>query len=145
MSRTMTMEPAAGTINPHTGHMEMPMNPDDVALYRAIGPDQPDPQQLVKDEHHQESHSDGHEEVKDREVDRLEDHQEEAEDHQEVGDRQQELPMPMPQAPQPGGHHGDKLVGNPPIIFHRRPLQGGAIHHPMATLRRGQYHEYAYA
>jgi hypothetical protein len=43
MSRTMTMEPAAGTINPHTGHMEMPMNPDDVALYRAIGPDQPDP------------------------------------------------------------------------------------------------------
>jgi hypothetical protein len=25
--------------------------------------------------------------------------------------------MPMPQAPQPGGHHGDKLVGNPPIIF----------------------------
>jgi hypothetical protein len=23
----------------------------------------------------------------------------------------------MPQAPQPGGHHGDKLVGNPPIIF----------------------------
>jgi hypothetical protein len=43
MSRTMTMEPPAGTINPHTGHMEMPMNPDDVALYRAIGPDQPDP------------------------------------------------------------------------------------------------------
>jgi hypothetical protein len=42
MSRTMTMEPAAGTINPHMGHMEMPMNPDDVALYRAIGPDQPD-------------------------------------------------------------------------------------------------------
>jgi hypothetical protein len=37
MSRTMTMEPVAGTINPHTGHMEMPMNPDDVALYRAIG------------------------------------------------------------------------------------------------------------
>jgi hypothetical protein len=23
----------------------------------------------------------------------------------------------MPQAPPPGGHHGDKLVGNPPIIF----------------------------
>jgi hypothetical protein len=23
----------------------------------------------------------------------------------------------MPQAPQPGGHHGDKLVGNPPVIF----------------------------
>jgi hypothetical protein len=43
MSRTMTMEPVTGAINPHTGHMEMPMNPDDVALYRAIGPDQPDP------------------------------------------------------------------------------------------------------
>jgi hypothetical protein len=23
----------------------------------------------------------------------------------------------MPQAPQPGGQHGDKLVGNPPVIF----------------------------
>jgi hypothetical protein len=23
----------------------------------------------------------------------------------------------MPQAPQPGGHHGNKLVGNPPVIF----------------------------
>jgi hypothetical protein len=33
MSRTMTMEPAAGTINPHTGHMEMPMHPDEVALH----------------------------------------------------------------------------------------------------------------
>jgi hypothetical protein len=43
MSHTMTMETPAGTINPHTGHMEMPMNPDNVALYRAIGPDQPDP------------------------------------------------------------------------------------------------------
>jgi hypothetical protein len=43
MSHKMTMEVPAGTINPHTGHMEMPMNPDDVALYRAIGPDQPDP------------------------------------------------------------------------------------------------------
>jgi hypothetical protein len=43
MSRTMTMEVPAGTINPHTGHMERPMNPDNVALYCAIGPDQPDP------------------------------------------------------------------------------------------------------
>jgi hypothetical protein len=43
MSCTMTMEVPAGTINPHMGHMEMPMNPDDVALYHAIGPDQPDP------------------------------------------------------------------------------------------------------
>jgi hypothetical protein len=46
------------------------------------------------------------------EADHLEDHQEE-EDRGPPGG----IPMPMPQAPQPGGHHGDKLVGNPPIIF----------------------------
>jgi hypothetical protein len=40
MSRTVTMEVPAGTINPITGHME---NADDLALHRAIGPDQPDP------------------------------------------------------------------------------------------------------
>jgi hypothetical protein len=34
MSCTMTMEIPAGTINPHTGHMEMLMNPGNVALYR---------------------------------------------------------------------------------------------------------------
>jgi hypothetical protein len=34
------MEVPAGTINPITGHME---NADDLALHRAIGPDQPDP------------------------------------------------------------------------------------------------------
>jgi hypothetical protein len=40
MSPTVTMEIPAGTINPITGHME---NADDLALHRAIGPDQPDP------------------------------------------------------------------------------------------------------
>jgi hypothetical protein len=40
MSRTVTMEIPVGTINPVTGHME---NADDLALHRAIGPDQPDP------------------------------------------------------------------------------------------------------
>jgi hypothetical protein len=35
---TLTMEVPAGTINPRTGHID-----DDAALYRAIGPDQPDP------------------------------------------------------------------------------------------------------
>jgi hypothetical protein len=44
----------------------------------------------VKDEHHQEYHSDGREEDKDLEVDRSEDHQEEVEDHQEVEDRRRE-------------------------------------------------------
>jgi hypothetical protein len=39
MSRTLTTEVPAGTINPITGHV----NDDDAALYRAIGPDQPDP------------------------------------------------------------------------------------------------------
>jgi hypothetical protein len=38
MSNTLTMEVPAGTINPITGHVDA----DDVALYRAIGPDQPD-------------------------------------------------------------------------------------------------------
>jgi hypothetical protein len=111
MSRTMTMEPTAGTIDPHTGHMEMPMNPDDVVLYRAIGPDQPDPPT-----------------ARERRA------------SPRIpfgwprggqgpgggpfggppgggGGPPAGMPMPMPQAPQPGGHHGDKLVGNPPIIF----------------------------
>jgi hypothetical protein len=39
MSHTLTMEVPAGTINQRTGHIDA----DNVALYRAIGPDQPDP------------------------------------------------------------------------------------------------------
>jgi hypothetical protein len=39
MSNTLTMEVPAGTINPTTGHID----DDDAALFRAIGPDQPDP------------------------------------------------------------------------------------------------------
>jgi hypothetical protein len=39
MSQTLTMEVPAGTINPVTGHVDA----DDAALFRAIGPDQPDP------------------------------------------------------------------------------------------------------
>jgi hypothetical protein len=39
MSRTLTTEVPAGTINPIMGHV----NDDDAALFRAIGPDQPDP------------------------------------------------------------------------------------------------------
>jgi hypothetical protein len=38
MSNTLTMEVPAGTINPTTGHVDA----DNVALYQAIGPDQPD-------------------------------------------------------------------------------------------------------
>jgi hypothetical protein len=36
---TLTMEVPAGTINPRTGHVDA----DDIALYQAIGPDQPNP------------------------------------------------------------------------------------------------------
>jgi hypothetical protein len=39
MSNTLTMEVPAGTINPVTGHVDA----DEAALFRAIGPDQPDP------------------------------------------------------------------------------------------------------
>jgi hypothetical protein len=39
MSNTLTMEVPAGTINPITGHVDA----NDMALFRAIGPDQPDP------------------------------------------------------------------------------------------------------
>jgi hypothetical protein len=39
MSNTLTMEVPVGTINPTTGHVDA----DDAALFRAIGPDQPDP------------------------------------------------------------------------------------------------------
>jgi hypothetical protein len=39
MSCTLTTEVPAGTINPITGHVDT----DDAALFRAIGPDQPDP------------------------------------------------------------------------------------------------------
>jgi hypothetical protein len=111
MSRTMTMEPATGIINPHTGHMEMPMNPDDVALYRAIGPDQPDPPTARER----------------RASPRIPFGWPRGGQGPgggpfggppgRGGGPPAGAPMPMPQAPQPGGHHGDKLVGNPPIIF----------------------------
>jgi hypothetical protein len=39
MSNTLTMEIPAGTINPTMGHVDA----NNAALYRAIGPDQPDP------------------------------------------------------------------------------------------------------
>jgi hypothetical protein len=120
MSCTMTMEAPAGTINQHTGHMEMPMDPDDVALYQAIGPDQPDPP----------SNREG------RASPRIPFGWPRGGPPGQgpgggpfgrgpPGGRRPPggggppggFPFPMPQAPQPGGHHSDKLVGNPPIIF----------------------------
>jgi hypothetical protein len=47
MSNTLTMEAPAGTINPTTGHV----NDDDAALFRAIGPDQPDPPSVGGTDH----------------------------------------------------------------------------------------------
>jgi hypothetical protein len=117
MSRTMTMEPVAGTINPHTGHMEMPINPDDAALYRAIGLDQADPP------------SDRGQ----RTLPRVPFGWPRGGQGpgggpfgrgppggggpQGGGGPPGGPPFPMPQALPPGGHQGDKLVGNPPIIF----------------------------
>jgi hypothetical protein len=95
MSRTMTMEPAAGTINPHTGHMEMPMHPDEVALHRAIGPDQADPPSDRDVTIHQEYHSDG----------RVVDHQDKAqeEDHS-AEDPQEEEDHRVAEDPQKDSH-----------------------------------------
>jgi hypothetical protein len=47
MSNTLTIEAPAGTINPITGHV----NDDDAALFRAIGPDQPDPPSVGGTDH----------------------------------------------------------------------------------------------
>jgi hypothetical protein len=47
MSNTLTMTAPAGTINPVTGHV----NDDDAALFRAIGPDQPDPPSVGGTDH----------------------------------------------------------------------------------------------
>jgi hypothetical protein len=117
MSRTMTMEPATGTINPHMGHMEMPMNPDNIALYRAIGPDQPDP--LAAYERRaspripfgwpQGGQGPGGGPFRGPPGG--------GGGPPRGGGLPGGVPIPMLQAPQPGGHHGDKLVGNPPIIF----------------------------
>jgi hypothetical protein len=47
MSNTLTMEVPAGTINPVTGHVDA----DDAALFRAIGPDHPDPPSVGGTDH----------------------------------------------------------------------------------------------
>jgi hypothetical protein len=47
MSNTLTLEVPAGTINPVTGHVDA----DDAALFRAIGPDQPDPPSVSGTDH----------------------------------------------------------------------------------------------
>jgi hypothetical protein len=47
MSNTLTTEVPAGTINPITGHVDA----DDAALFRAIGPDQPDPPSISGTDH----------------------------------------------------------------------------------------------
>jgi hypothetical protein len=110
MSHTMTMEAPTGVINPITGHMEECINADDAALYRAIGPDQPDPLVFARRctppaipfgwprggplaQWPGGGPFGG-------------------------GPPGGGPPVPMPQPPQqPGGHHRDKLVGNLPIVF----------------------------
>jgi hypothetical protein len=84
----------AGTINPHTGHMEMPMNPDNVALYRAIGPDQPDPPTVRERRASPRIPFGWPRGGQGPGVDHLEDHREEAEDRPEVEDHQEESLCP---------------------------------------------------
>jgi hypothetical protein len=117
MSRTLTAEVPTGTINPIMGHV----NDDDTVLYRAIGPDQPDPPSVGG-------------------TDRT--------THVPFGWIQPQTgrmpeprryiyggrpagpfgppgggppgggpPMPIPPAPVVGGGRNDKLVGNTPLIF----------------------------
>jgi hypothetical protein len=103
MSNTLTMPVPTGTINPITGHV----NEDDVALFRAIGPDQADPPS-----------SQGRRSEPPR-----------------IpfgwvrpplggppggfpgGGGGPPAPVPLPPAPIVLGGRGDKLVGNPPLIF----------------------------
>jgi hypothetical protein len=113
MSHTLTIPVPTGTINPQTGHV----NEDDVALFRAIGPDQADPPSTTG------RRSDppripfgwvrppmggppggfpgggfpgggGH-----------------------PGGGGPPTPVPLPPAPVVPGGQGDKLMGNPPLIF----------------------------
>jgi hypothetical protein len=110
MSCTLTMPVPVGTINPQTGHV----NEDDVALFRAIGPDQADPPSVTG----------------------------RRSDPPQVlfgwvrppmggppggfpggggggfpGGRGPPTPVPLPPAAIVPGGQGDKLVGNPPLIF----------------------------
>jgi hypothetical protein len=113
MSHTLTMPVPAGTINPITGHI----NKDDAALFRAIGPDQADPPST----------------------------QGRRSEPPRIpfgwvrppmggppggfpggggppgggfpGGGGPPAPVPLPPAPVVPGGRGDKLVGNPPLIF----------------------------
>jgi hypothetical protein len=104
MSRTLTMPVPAGTINPITGHV----NEDDVALYRAIGPDQADPPST-------QGRRSEPPRIPFRWV------------RPPLGGGfpggggppggGPPAPIPLPPAPVVPGGCGDKLVGNPPLIF----------------------------
>jgi hypothetical protein len=102
MSNMLTMEVPAGTINQTTGHI----NEDDAALYWAIGPDQPDPPSMAG----------------------------RRSDPPRIpfgwvrppmggppggfpGGRGPPALVPLPPTPVVPGGQGDKLVGNPPLIF----------------------------
>jgi hypothetical protein len=108
MSNMLTMEVPAGTINQTTGHIDT----DNAALYRAIGPDQPDPPSTVGRRSEPPRipfgwvrppmggppggfpGGGGF-----------------------LGGRGPPTPVPLPPAPIVPGGRGDKLVGNPPLIF----------------------------
>jgi hypothetical protein len=112
MSHTLTMPVPAGTINPITGHV----NDDDAALYRAIGPDQADPPSI-------QGRRSEPPRIPFRWV------------RPPLGGPPGGFlggggppgggfpgggfpaPVPLPPAPIVPGRRGDKLVGNPPLIF----------------------------
>jgi hypothetical protein len=102
MSNTLTMEVPAGTINPITGHI----NADDAALFRAIGPDQPDPPSV--------SGTDRTTHIPFGWIRPQGGGMPEPRRYIYGGGGP---PVPIPPAPAVGGGRNDKLVGNTPLIF----------------------------
>jgi hypothetical protein len=101
MSHTLTMPVPAGTINPITGHI----NEDDAALFRAIGPDQADPPSTQ-----------GRSEPPRIPFGWVRPHMGGPPGGGFPGGGLP-APVPLPPAPVVPGGRGDKLVGNPPLIF----------------------------
>jgi hypothetical protein len=108
MSNTLTIEAPAGTINPVTGHV----NDDDAALFRAIGPDQPDPPSVG-----------GTDRTTHIPLGWIRPQGEGMPEPRRYiyggpfGPPGGGPPMPIPPAPVIPGGRNDKLVGNTPLIF----------------------------
>jgi hypothetical protein len=99
---TLTMQVPAGTINQQTGHVDV----DDAALYWAIGPDQPDPPSTT-----------GRGSNPPRILFGMVRPPIGGPAGGFPGGGGPPAPVPLPPAPVVLGGRGDKLVGNPPLIF----------------------------